>query len=156
MSSEALAPIFNCSSPPIIVPVVTPGSADRSISGRVRNVEVRALDTSGWLERDGDEWILRKSPERQGYMLLVDAYRAEKNEDGWALYQRYLKDWRKGRTSQSFPLHLLPELVQKRQRGELSDDQQDPWMIPPPKPTTGAPDRPADQEPARAPGKARP
>ena len=40
--------------------------------------------------------------------------------------------------------------------GELSDDQQDPWMIPPPKPTTGAPDRPADQEPARAPGKARP
>lgn len=117
MSSEALAPIFNCSSPPIIVPVVTPGSADRSISGRVRNVEVRALDTSGWLERDGDEWILRKSLERQGYMLLVDAYRAEKNEDGWALYQRYLKDWRKGRTSQSFPLHLLPELVQKRQRG---------------------------------------
>lgn len=143
--SEAHAPILNCGAPPVIVPVVTPGSRDQSISGRVRNVEVRALDTSGWLEPldDGSGgWALRKSMEKQGYMLLEDAYAAENNPEGWAMFQRYLRDWRTARTTLSFPLQLLPELVQARQRGEIGADKVDPWLLPPPKPTTGATTRP--------------
>ena len=138
MSTEY--PTFSVSAAPTVVPVVLPPSGDLSSSGKIRNLMVRGADHSGWLEwaGEGHGWQLRKAMEKQGYALLEDLYRAEDNADGWHSYQRYLKDWQKGRTRQSFPLHLLPREVQARQRGDVGPEHKDPWNLPAPVPTTGA------------------
>ena len=135
MSSES--PIFTITDPPKIIPVVLPPSADRSLSGRVRNISVRGVDHSGWLMPTRQGWRLDPDRTLQGYVLLEDLYRAEGNEEGWATYKRYIADWQKGKTSRPFPLHLLPQEVQKRQRGDIGAEFEDPWNLPAPAPTTG-------------------
>lgn len=136
MSSEA--PIVNVGSRPVIVPVVLPPSADRSASGRIRNLAIRVIDHSGWLQEDGENgWALKKNMERKGYILLEDLYAAEQNPEGWAQYKRYLSDWQGGRTTRSFPAHLLPKEVLDRQAGLIEDKFRDPWNLPAVAPTTG-------------------
>ena len=142
--NTAPVPIFNIGNLPRIVPVVAPASENLSLSGKVRNVPVYgAVDTSGWLvwnPEGGDdrrgEWLV--SPVKKGYMHLRDYYEAEQNLEGWAMYKRYIRDWQKGLTTSSFPLHLLPKKVQDMQQGLMGTDKPDPWRIQPPKPTTGA------------------
>ncbi len=137
------SPIVNAGSLPLIVPVVMPPSADRSQSGRIKNVAVRGVDTSGWLADDGEGgWTLTRAMERKGYKLLEDCYREEKNLDNWATYLRYVKDWQHGRTKRSFPAHLLPKYVLDLQRGLLADEDKDPWHFDPVAPTTGKTDEP--------------
>jgi len=131
-------PVFNVGSLPTIVPVVMPPSNDRSQSGRITNVAVRGVDSSGWLTNDGEGgWALMTSLARKGYKLLEDCYRDEKNLDGWAAYIRYVKDWQGGRTTRSFPPHMLPKYVLDLQRGLLADSDKDPWHFDPVAPTTG-------------------
>ena len=131
-------PKFDVGSRPRIIPVVMPPSNDRGQSGRVKNVAVRATDTSGWLDDDGEgKWVLSRAMERKGYRMLEDCYREEGNLDGWAAYQRYLADWQGGRTKRSFPAHLLPKRVLDLQRGLLDDGDKDPWHFDPVAPTTG-------------------
>lgn len=131
-------PIVNTNTLPRIVPVVMPPSNDRSQSGRIKNVAVRGVDTSGWLAEDGDGgWALTKAMERKGYRLLEDCYTDEKNAEGWATYLRYVKDWQKRLTTRAFPEHLLPKSVIDLQRGMLADKDKDPWNIAPVAPTTG-------------------
>lgn len=141
----APVPIFNIGSLPRIVPVVAPASENLSISGKVRNVPVfGSVDSSGWLvwsepSEDNDfkgEWLV--SPVKKGYRHLRDYYDAERNPEGWAMYQRYVRDWQKGLTQVSFPLHLLPKAVLEMQQGITGADKPDPWRIPAPKGTTGA------------------
>ena len=82
-------PKFDVGSRPRIIPVVMPPSNDRGQSGRVKNVAVRATDTSGWLADDGEgKWVLTRAMERKGYRMLEDCYREESNLDGSAAYQR--------------------------------------------------------------------
>jgi hypothetical protein len=107
MSSQS--PIVNATARPKIVPVVLPPSSDRSLSGRIRNIAVRGVDSSGWLQDDG--------------------------EGGWALTKALEKQ---GRTTRSFPEHLLPKLVLDRQRGQIAAEFADPWNLPATTPTTGA------------------
>ncbi len=134
----AQIPIVNAGAPPTIVPVVMPPSADRSQSGRIKNVAVRGVDTSGWLADDGEgAWVLTRAMERKGYRLLQDCYLEEKNPEGWASYLRYVRDWQKGNTRRSFPEHLLPKSVVDLQRGLLADKDKDPWNLEPVAPTTG-------------------
>lgn len=136
MSAEY--PIFNVTSNPKIVPVVLPPSADRSLSGKIRNIPVRGTDHSGWLTyANGYGWVLKREMELDGYRLLEDMFKAEGNPEGWEAYKRYLKDWSAGRTRAPFPVHLLPKDVQAWQRGEVSAEHQDPWNLPAPTPTTG-------------------
>lgn len=141
--ATAAIPIVNVGAKPIIVSVVMPPSDDRSQSGRIKNVAVRGVDTSGWLAEDGEGgWALTRAMERKGYKLLEDCYRDEKNPDGWAAYLRYVKDWQYGRTKRSFPAHLLPKYVLDLQRGLLADSDKDPWHFDPVAPTTGKIDEP--------------
>lgn len=135
MASEF--PIFTITDPPRIIPVVLPPSRDRSLSGRIRNISVRGVDHSGWLVLTRQGWKLNPDMALQGYVLLEDLYRAEGNEAGWETFKRYLSDWQKGKTSRPFPTHLLPEEVQKRQRGDIDAEFEDPWNLPAPSPTTG-------------------
>lgn len=131
--------IVNATARPKIVAVVLPPSANLSLSGRVRNIAIRGIDTSGWLQDDGDGgWALIKSMERQGYMLLKDAYADDEHPENWEAYLRYVRDWQAGRTTRSFPDHLLPKLVLDRQRGQIAAEFADPWNLPAPTPTTGA------------------
>lgn len=137
MSAEA--PILNVGATPKIIPVVLPPSADLGTSGRIRNVAVRVVDHSGWLQDDDEGgWVLKPAMTRKGYVLLEDLYRSEGNEAGWAQYQRYISDWQKGRTTRAFPAHLLPLEVTKRQRGDVPSEFADPWNLPVPAATTGA------------------
>lgn len=138
MSSKPQFPIFTVTNVPKIVPVVLPPSADLSLSGRVRNIQVRGADHSGWLVWAGKlGWRLKEELKAEGYILLEDLYIAEGNEAGWEQYLRYVRDWQAGRTTKPFPAHLLPKEVQNRQRGEISSEYQDPWNLPSPVPTTG-------------------
>jgi hypothetical protein len=131
-------PLFTVGSRPLIIPVVMPPSNDRGQSGRIKNVAVRATDTSGWLAADGEGgWVLTRAMERKGFRLLEDVYREESNLEGWATYKRYLSDWQGGKTSRSFPAHLLPKRVLDLQRGLLDDADRDPWHFDPVAPTTG-------------------
>ncbi len=142
-TATAQIPIVNAGAPPKIVPVVMPPSGDRSQSGRIKNVAVRGVDTSGWLQDDGEGgWALIKAMERKGYKLLEDYYLEEKNPDGWEAYKRYVKDWQKGRTKRSFPEHLLPKKVLDLQRGLLDAEHRDPWNVEPVAPTTGKTEAP--------------
>jgi hypothetical protein len=148
------SPILNVNSPPRIVPAVLPASADLSQSGKVRNILVYAVDTSGWLAWDDDsqEWIVVK----KGHRHLRDYYMEEEteagipNEAGWKTYQRYISDWQNGKTLQSFPDHLLPQKVQDMQRGLIAPDKVDPWLVQRPKPTTGATSPPTAPVKAKA------
>ena len=91
---------------PTIVPVVTP-------EGKIRNVRVWGVDTSGWLVgsvRAG--WKLRPELAIEGYRMLEDLYRLEGDVDGWERYQRYLEDWQAGRTRRPFPGRALPRQIQ--------------------------------------------
>lgn len=136
---SSASPIVNVGAKPLIVPVVTPPSADLNQSGRIRNIAVRGVDNSGWLQPDGEGgWALTKAKERQGYLLLEDYYRNENNLEGWGTYRRYLKDFQAGRTTKSFPIDLLPKAVLDAQRGVVGDRYADPWNRPQPAPTTGA------------------
>lgn len=149
MSAEA--PIVNVGAPPKIVPVVLPPSADLGASGKIRNVAVRVVDHSGWLQDDEQGgWVLKPAMTRKGFVLLEDLYIAESNQPGWEQYKRYISDWQKGKTTKAFPAHLLPAEVQKRQRGEIAAEFMDPWNLPPPAATTGAISEP---KPAPAKGK---
>lgn len=131
-------PVFTVTGSPKIVPVVLPPSADLSLSGRIRNIQIRGTDHSGWLNfTKSAGWQVSKDMEMEGYVLLEDLYRAEGNEAGWAAYQRYLKDWQARRTTKSFPFHLLPKEVQNRQQGQIAPEFQDPWNLPAPPATTG-------------------
>ena len=151
MATAAAIPIVNAGAPPVIVPVVMPPSNDRSQSGRITNVAVRGVDTSGWLADDGEGgWTLTRAMERKGYKLLEDCYRDEKNPDGWATYKRYIKDWQGGRTTRSFPSHLLPKVVIDLQRGLLADSDKDPWHFDPVAPTTGKTAEPATSKTDKA------
>jgi len=137
MSSQS--PIVNATARPKIVPVVLPPSSDRSLSGRIRNIAVRGVDSSGWLQDDGEGgWALTKAMEKQGYLLLEDAYRDDDQPQNWAAYQRYIRDWQTGRTTRSFPDHMLPRIVLERQRGQIAAEFADPWNLPATAPTTGA------------------
>jgi hypothetical protein len=151
------SPILNVNSPPRIVPVVLPASADLSQSGKVRNVLVFAVDTSGWLAWDDDsqEWSVVK----KGHRLLRDYYMEEAidgvvdtkaNEDRWKTYQRYISDWQNGKTLMSFPTEYLPQKVQDMQRGIIGPDKVDPWLVQRPKPTTGATSPPTAPVKAKA------
>lgn len=123
----------------VIVPVVLPPSIDPSLSGRVRNIKVRAADNSGWLEPSSTAelgWDLKQDLKRREYLLLSEAYRLEDNEEGWQMYTRYISDWQSGRTTRSFPVDLLPAEVRRRQRGEHAGSV-DPWHLPSPRPTIG-------------------
>lgn len=137
MSSVSI--IVNANARPVIVSVVLPPSQDPTLSGRIRNICVRGVDSSGWLADDGEGgWTLSKAMERKGLTMLEDRYADEKNSEGWALYQRYIKDWQAGKTQRPFPDHLLPKAVQDLQRGILGEADADPWNLPAPTPTTGA------------------
>jgi hypothetical protein len=132
-------PIFNVGTLPRIVPVVLPSSATLSLSGKVTNVPVYgSVDTSGWLvwDHENKEWLV--SPTKRGYRHLRDYYDEEGNLEGWAMYQRYIKDWQGGRTQQSFPFDLLPKKVRDMQQGLTGVANPDPWLVQKPKPTTGA------------------
>lgn len=136
---SSAAPIVNAGSRPKIVPVVLPPSSDTSLSGRIRNVAVRGVDTSGWLQEDGEGgFALTKAMERKGYTLLEDRYRDDAHPENWAAYERYLRDWQGGRTTRPFPEHLLPAAVIDIQRGIIGDKFADPWNLPALAPTTGA------------------
>lgn len=137
------APIYNIGTLPKIVPVVLPPSADISSSGKIRNVAVRMVDSSGWLQDDeSGGWVLKPAMTKKGFVLLEDLYLAESNQAGWEQYKRYIADWQKGRTTKAFPPHLLPTEVQRRQRGEIADEFKDPWNLPAPAPTTGVTSEP--------------
>lgn len=137
MSAEA--PIFNVGTLPKIVPVCLPPSADLGTSGKIRNVAIRVVDHSGWLMPDEEGgWCLKPAMTKKGCVLLEDLYFAEGNQAGWEQYKRYISDWQRGRTNKPFPPHLLPVEVQKRQRGDIAAEFQDPWNLPTPPPTTGA------------------
>jgi len=149
-------PIYNVGTLPRIVPVVLPPAENLEHSGKVRNVPVfGGVDTSGWLAWDSEggepnrngeltgDWIVKK----KGYRLLRDCYEEEDNLAGWGMYQRYLKDWQGGRTSQPFPTHLLPKKVQDMQQGLTAVEKPDPWLIRAAKPTTG---KLADVAPVKA------
>lgn len=126
MSDNAI--LFNIRSNPTYIPVVLPPSADLSLSGRVRNLAVRGVPSSDWLEPDDHGgWTLKQTYKRKGYALLEDLYLAEDNEEGWQNYKRYLKDWLAGRTGSPFPFALLPKEVQDRQKGLIPEDKLDPW-----------------------------
>ena len=132
------SPIYSVTGAPKIIPVVLPPSADLSLSGRIRNVQIRGTDHSGWLTGDGRGGLaLKPEYSNQGYRLLKDYYLSEGNEDGWAAYQRYLRDWQTRKTSRSFPFHLLPKEVQAMQQGQIAPEYADPWNLPAPAPTTG-------------------
>lgn len=132
------SPIFNVTSNPRIVPVVLPPSADLSLSGRIRNIQIRGADHSGWLTGDGrGGWALKPEYSNQGYRLLRDYYISEGNQDGWEMYQRYIRDWQAKKTSKPFPFHLLPKEVQAMQQGQVAPEYADPWNLPAPAPTTG-------------------
>jgi len=140
-------------SPLVVISVVLPASPDLSLSGRVRNITIRAEDNSGWLERSETAefgWDLKQSYKAQGYMLLGDCFRLEGDEAGWEMYKRYVRQWKAGKTTKSFPIDYLPKEVVKRQRGEHLDSI-DPWDLPP-RPTTGEatdPDKVVTTKPAR-------
>lgn len=130
-------PIFNVTHIPKIVPVVLPPSADKTLSGKIRNLAIRGADSSGWLADDGaNGWTLTKAMEKKGYTMLEDRYNDEQNPEGWAQYKGYLKAWHTGKTSKPFPFHLLPKAVQNLQLGIIEAQYQDPWDIPAPV-TTG-------------------
>ena len=138
MSSAVTFPIFNVTANPKIVPVVLPPSADPSLSGRIQNLHVRGADHSGWLTEAGQYgWVLKKEKEIEGYVLLEDLYKAEGNQEGWDAYKRYIRDWQAGKTTKSFPFHMLPKEVQARQQGQIAPEFQDPWNLPAPPATTG-------------------
>lgn len=138
---------------PTIIPVVLPASQDISISGRVRNITVRAADNSGWLEPSSmaeSGWDLKQEFKHKRYMLLSEEYRLEGNVAGWEMYKRYLRDWQAGRTTQPFPFDLLPAEVRAKQRGE-TEESIDPWNMAKPKPTTG--DATDAEKPAKGKGR---
>lgn len=137
--SQSTSPIVQVGALPKIVPVVLPPSSDLSLSGKIRNLCIRGVDTSGWLADDGEGFALTKAMERKGYTLLEDRYRDDEHPENWAAYRRYLKDWQTGKTTRSFPAHLLPKTVIDMQRGIVEDKFADPWNLPAPAPTTGAP-----------------
>jgi len=154
--SNDTSPIYNVGTLPRVVPVVTPASEDLSLSGKVRNLQVRGVDTSGWLAWDpegGDDGKGDYAVIKRGYTLLRDLYRDENNEAGWQMYKRYIKDWQTGKTIMSFPTHLLPKKVQDMQTGLVGADKPDPWRIPAPKPTTGKTVDIGEPAPAHAPSR---
>jgi hypothetical protein len=149
-------PIFNVGSRPRIVPVVLPASEKLEHSGKVYNVKVYGVDTSGWLAWDpeggepdkdgnptGDYHVIKK-----GYKLLREFYDEEGNPKGWADYQRYVRDWQAGKTQQSFPFTMLPKKVQEMQQGLVGAANPDPWLAQAPKPTTGKATEPPADAPA--------
>lgn len=151
-------PIFNVGSRPRIIPVVLPASEKLEHSGKVYNVKVYGVDTSGWLawEPEGGEADKDGNPTgdfhviKKGYKLLREFYEEENNSEGWAKYKRYLNDWQSGRTQQSFPFTLLPVKVQQMQQGLVGAANPDPWLMPQPKPTTGKAIEPEAAPPAKA------
>lgn len=131
-------PIVNAGALPRIVPVVMPPSGNPSLSGRIKNIAVRGADTSGWLQRLKDgRWVVSPDMAHQGYRLLEDWYKDDRNPEGWAQYQQYVRDWQAGRTKSPFPLDLLPKGVVELQRGFLEESARDPWSRKAITPTTG-------------------
>lgn len=121
-------PIVNINASPKLIPVVRPPSLDKSSSGRIVNVSVRMVDSSGWLMDDGEGgWALTPALYNKGFRLLEQLYTEENNSAGWKKYKQYLQDWQKGTTTASFPGHLLPDIVQRMQRGEVDGKHRDPW-----------------------------
>lgn len=122
-----------------IVPVVLPASGNLSLSGRIRNIEVFGSPSTDWLVSDGEgDFAIAPKYAKQGFRLLRDVYEEEEDMDGWRTYQKYLADWQAGKTTSSFPLDMLPKLVQDRQAGQSDEGKADPWARPRVAPTTGA------------------
>lgn len=140
---------------PVVISVVLPASRDRSMSGRIFNLTVRNQDNSGWLEKSSTAefgWDLKQEFKTRGYLLVSEAYRLEGNDEGAQAYKRYVRDWKTGQTTESFPIDLLPAEVLRRQRGEHADTI-DPWRMPKPFPTLGKatdPDSVSTSKPARS------
>ncbi len=128
--------MIDASSDPLIVPVVTPQTADPSSSGRVRNLPVSAQAVPAWLERRNGTWAVKGRFADHGYVLLHDLYVAEDNMEGWAKYQRYLAAWKAGTARIAFPFDALPKEVQRRQTVDAQDEFSGEFA-PPTKPTTG-------------------
>lgn len=129
--------LLDASSDPIIVPVVTPQTGDPSSSGRVRNLPVSPQAVPAWLEsRGGGKYAVRGVYADKGYVKLEDLYLAEENVEGWAMYKRYLVEWKAGKARISFPLSALPREVQRRQTAFVESEFGGEFSTPP-KPTTG-------------------
>lgn len=131
--------MIDASAAPVIVPVVTPPTADPATSGRVRNLSVSPQAIPAWLERRaGGQYGVKGVFADRGYVLLRTLYEQEGNAEGWAKYQRYLAAWAAGTARISFPFEALPREVQRRQT-VLAEDPEfarpSEFRV---KPTTGA------------------
>lgn len=112
----------------VIVPIVSPASGDSS-SGAVRNLHCGGGVNHKMLMRTRGGYSVHPDYAAKGYILLRDLFLAEKNEDGWKLYQRYLLVMQGKvpgeRTRKSFPAAKLPAEVMKRRnaaKGDAFDD----------------------------------
>lgn len=118
-----MSKLSDISSPPILIPIVLPHSGDTN-SGRVRNLPVSPQAVPRMLERrSGGAYGIKGSYAEKGYALLRDLYVAERNDAGWARYERYLKLMDNGTTRHAFPVAELPAEVRRRQAEPMALDE---------------------------------
>lgn len=92
-------------------------------------------------------WGVRSAERQQGVRLLEDLYEAEGNPEGWAKYEKYLRDWAEGKTFASFPRHLLPKKVQDT---KAAMEAVDPWSaVNQPNPNVPSTEERKEPEPAK-------
>lgn len=101
------------------VALVTPMTADPATSGKIKHLPCAPQVKHKWLvaqevARGMVDFFVTPLAARAGYILLRDLYMAEGNPEGWADYERHLRDIAAGRKVKPFPVDKLPREVLRR------------------------------------------
>lgn len=120
---------INDTTPPRVIPVVTPMTGDPRTSGKIKHLQcapqvTHSLVQSYEEEEQGTlEYAIAPKAARKGYSLLRDLFEAEGNHAGWAKYQKCMKTWGKYGAI-PFPDAELPKEVLRRRACAMATDEE--------------------------------
>lgn len=124
----SLAPdTIDASTPPRIVPVVTPMTGDPRTSGKIKHLACAPQVTHSWLVQFEDDdqgtvdYAIEPKAGRKGFVLLRDLFEAEGDHDGWAAYEKCMRKFG-SYGAKPYPEDKLPkEVLRRRACGEDPD-----------------------------------